>query len=94
MEKVLLNFESLTWTGPATCGFHIGPHQEFLFFDLLQNEADVEGLKRDKLFLKNSSREGIDREAFQDLRLFSGRGKSHHFHSTLQLTAPPLYSSV
>lgn len=90
---MLLNFESLTWTGPVACGFNIGPQEEFLFV-LLQNKADVGGLKRDKLFLKNSSHEGIDRETFQDLRLFSGRGKSHNFHSTLQLTAPPLYSCV
>lgn len=87
----MLNFDSLTWTAPATCGFNTEAQR--IFFPL-QNKADVGGLKRNKLFLKNSSHEGKDREAFQDLRLFSGRGKSHHFHSTLHLTVPSLYSHV
>lgn len=32
-EKVVLNFESFTQTGPATCGFNLKPRMNFFFFN-------------------------------------------------------------
>jgi len=66
-------------------GIILKPRRTFVF---LHNKIDVGGLKRKKLCLKNSSCEGEDREAFQHLSFYSGKGRSYHFHSRLQLTVP------
>lgn len=94
MEKWCLILIPFPGLHQLPLGLTLKPRRKLIFVFLLKNKTDSGGQKRDKLFLKNSSHEGMDREAFQDLRLFSGRGKSHHFHSALQLTVPPLHSCI
>ena len=80
-----LVLNTLTEMFKLTMGIILKLRRTFVF---LHNKIDVGGLKRKKLCLKTSSCEGEDRETFQDLSSFSGKGNSHHFRSTLQLTVP------
>lgn len=82
---VVLSFEYLNWNFQTTMGIILKPRRTFVF---LHSKIVVGGLKRKKLRFKNSSCEGEDRETLQDFSSFSGKGKSLHSHSTLQVTVP------